>query len=49
MREKTTTAIRQDLKREIKIEAAKTGKDFCEVLEDLILRGMRDANFNIAA
>lgn len=48
-REKTTTAIRKDLKRKILIEAAESGKEFCEVLEDLIIRGLRDANINIAA
>jgi hypothetical protein len=48
-RETTNTAIAKHLKKTIKIEAAKTDRDFCEVLEDLIIRGLRDANIPIAS
>ncbi len=48
-REKTTTAINKNLKRKMLIVAAETDREFCEVLEDFIIRGMRDANISTAA
>lgn len=48
-REKTTTAIKPNLKRKIFVLAAESDREFCEVLEELIVRGLRDANINIAA
>ena len=48
-KEKTTTAINKNLKRKILILAAESDREFCEVLEDLIIRGLRDANISIAA
>jgi hypothetical protein len=48
-REKTTTAINKTLKRRILVIAAETDREFCEVLEDLIIRGLRDADISIAA
>jgi hypothetical protein len=48
-REKTTTAINKNLKRRILIIAAETDREFCEVLEDLIIKGMKNANISIAA
>lgn len=47
-REKTTTAINKNLKRKINILAAETDRDFCEVLEELILRGL-NADIKIAS
>jgi len=47
-RETTNTAINKNLKRQIKIIAAESDREFCEVLEDLIIRGLRDANISIA-
>lgn len=48
-REKTTTAIAKPLKRTIKLIAAESDREFCEVLEDLISRGLKDANIPIAS
>lgn len=45
----TNTAINKNLKQKIKIIAAESDREFCEVLEELIIRGLRDANISIAS
>ncbi|AFY74757.1 hypothetical protein Syn7502_02820 [Synechococcus sp. PCC 7502] len=41
-REKTTTALEPELKRSVLIRAAIEGREFCEVLNDAIRRGLND-------
>ena len=48
-REKTTTAIKKILKRRISLIAAEKGVDFCVVLEDLIIKGLKEDDNSIAA
>ncbi len=48
-REKTTTAIKKNLKQKINMLAAERDVDFCVVLEELIVKGLRDANSSIAS
>jgi|GEM_PF-2113024 phosphopantothenate synthetase len=48
-REKTTTAIKKNLKSKIGMIAAERGVNFCVVLEDLIIKGLKDADNTTAA
>ena len=41
-RVKTTTAINKNLKKRILILAAETEREFCEVLEELIIKGLKN-------